>query len=69
MRTPSRNKRREQPAVMPMPSPEQMRKMGLIECSEQGCRVFIDPVNMPGGKCIEHARTSRPAPRVRGRAA
>lgn len=33
-----------------------MEQMGLVRCGEDGCGVYLDPVNVPGRRCMAHRR-------------
>lgn len=39
----------------------QLAQMGLVRCKHNGCRIWIDPINLKreAGYCIEHHRQHR----------
>jgi hypothetical protein len=43
----------------PWPSRETLLSIGFVDCRGKDCRVMIDPVNLPGGRCLSCARKAR----------
>ena len=50
-------------ALIPWPTAEQLERMGFKRCATQPCNCWIDPVNVPAGRCrdhhLQHTRTQR----------
>ena len=42
-----------------IPTVEQMQQMGLVQCASQPCPVWVDPKNLPSGRCLTHEREER----------
>lgn len=43
-----------------LPTVAQMQQMGLVECGEPGCTIYVDPANMPARRCKQHGGLKRP---------
>ena len=43
------------------PTPAMLEQAGFVRCKTDGCRVYLDPVNVPQRKCADHQRKDRVA--------
>jgi hypothetical protein len=50
----------------PLPDREVLLAVGFVECSWPPCRVLIDPVSRPSGRCIRCTEAARRVSRKRG---